>query len=126
MLRLIRFTSVLSTLVILLGLPGPLAGQGRKGGSALVISVTPRGIFPSEVVLPPGPVSVIFLERTGSRSTEFRINAVSDSRLLASARVDLVERKLHRTAASVTLTRGEYTVTIPTRPRVSCKITVKP
>ena len=103
----------------------PLTAQSRRVNS-LGVMITPRGIFPSQVTLPPGPLTVTIINRTGHPTLDFRISQVGDARSLASARIDINERKLQRVNASVNLAPGEYTLTIPDRPGIACRITIKP
>lgn len=106
-------------------LASPLTAQSRQV-NGLALTITPRGIFPSQVTLPPGPLTVTIINRTGHSTADFRISQVGDARSLASVRIDVNERKVQRVNASVNLAPGEYTLTIPDRPGIACRITIKP
>ncbi len=127
MTRLIETVTIaLSCYLAAQTLVPPVTAQSRPV-NGLVLRITPRGIFPSQVTLTPGPLTITIINRTGHAATDFKINQVGDARSLASARIDLAsEHKLQRASASVTLVPGEYALTVPDRPGVTCRITIKP
>ena len=126
MTRLIQTVAIaLTCYLVAHTLAPPLTAQSRQV-NGLALTITPRGIFPSQVTLPPGPLTVTIINRTGHPTADFRISQVGDTRSLASARIDLNERKLQRVNGSANLIPGEYTLTIPDRPGIACRITIKP
>ena len=106
-------------------LVSPAHGQNKRA-SAISLLVTPRGIFPAEVSVVPGPVNISILSRTGHGTTEFRLNPVGESRVVAIARIDAAATKLQRSNTLINLSPGEYELNIPGRAGVVCRISVKP
>ncbi len=103
----------------------PAHGQNKRA-SAISLLITPRGIFPAEVSVVAGPVNISILNRTGHGTTEFRLNPVGESRVVAIARIDVAATKLQRSNTLINLNPGEYELNIPGRAGVLCRISVKP
>ena len=92
MTRLIETVAIaLIYYVIVQTLAPPLTAQSRQV-NGLVVTITPRGIFPSQVTLPPGPLTVTIINRTGHPTADFRISQVGDARSLTSMRALANER----------------------------------
>ena len=103
-----------------------VAWAQRPVENALAIVVTPRGIIPSRVTLRPGPLSVSIINRTGYDRAQYQIRQATDGKIMSSASMDPLNKRTSRANVQVTLTPGEYDVTIEGRPGESCRIVVRP
>ena len=119
----VRYT-VLFAAALLAGSVLGLAQQARVNG--IIFEVGPRGIFPNQVTVPPGRVSITIVNRTGRATIDFQLVDILTARLQGNPKIDATPGKSHRSTSVFVLTPGTYDLAIIGSPTISSKIIVKP
>ena len=105
-------------------------GNGRKADPELIrsvaITVTRLGCSPSPITLTPGKTALFFFNRTGMEEPVFQVEREAASSQLPAEKLYNQKARPGRrkSAAVIDLTPGNYVVSDPGRPGISCKISV--
>lgn len=126
-----RFRSlccVVALLAAAIGLRGQTAKEPPKEATrTVVLMVTPRGVYPSQLKLTPGPVSIIVITRTGHPQARVNVLKVAANRsTVLSDRIEATAGKTARPDSPTVLTAGEYQLAVEGRQGAICTITVAP